>query len=346
MLIQSGYDREKTKFVVDGFKERFELNYQGSRTVKRTAPNLKIQPGVGSKVKLWNKVMKEVKVGQYTGPFKIPPFDFFIQSPIGLVPKDNGTKTRLIFHLSYPRRNAMGGPCVSVNAGIPKDSCTVKYPTFDEAVQLCLSEGKTCKMAKSDMSMAFRHTPIKRKDWMLLFLKATHPVTQITYFFCDKCLPFGSSTSCAIFQQISDAIAHLVFVRTLKRNINYLDNYFFVMRLQVNCDQQVKVFLWVCQQIQFPVSMDKTVFSSAILVFLGLLLDTDRQIVCIPYEKAQKALDMIAFVLNQRNRKVTIHQLQKLTGYFNFLCQCVIPGRAFTQCMYALTSGNLLLTTM
>ena len=47
--------------------------------------------------------MKEVKLGRYAGPFPTIPYEEdFIQSPIGLVPKDQGCDTRLIFHLSYP----------------------------------------------------------------------------------------------------------------------------------------------------------------------------------------------------------------------------------------------------
>ena len=47
--------------------------------------------------------MKEVKLKRFAGPFESSPFEDFIQSPVGLVPKDNGKDTRLIFHLSYPR---------------------------------------------------------------------------------------------------------------------------------------------------------------------------------------------------------------------------------------------------
>ena len=48
-------------------------------------------------MELWNKVMKEVELGRYVGPVERPPFDSYVQSPIGLVPKDKGLKTRLIF---------------------------------------------------------------------------------------------------------------------------------------------------------------------------------------------------------------------------------------------------------
>ena len=61
--------------------------------------------------------MKEVELGRFAGPYDEPPFEHFVQSPIGLVPKDKGLKTRLIFHLSYPKDGE------SVNSGIPKEFC-------------------------------------------------------------------------------------------------------------------------------------------------------------------------------------------------------------------------------
>ena len=200
LLKDTNYDEEKPKFLVDGFKCGFNLMYQGKlQNCKRTAPNLKLR--IGNKVELWNKVMNEVALGRYAGPFAEPPFEFFVQSPIGLVPKDKGTKTRLIFHLSYPKTGE------SVNSGIPHDKCTVKYPDFDEAVKICLQEGVGCSIGKSDMSSAFRHVPMAKDQWWLLVMKAEHPTTGQICYFVDKCLPFGSSISCAIFQAISDAIA-------------------------------------------------------------------------------------------------------------------------------------------
>ena len=122
-------------------------------------------------MELWNKVMNEVELGRYAGPFEQPPFDYFVQSPIGLVPKDKDKKTRLIFHLSYPKAGD------SVNSGISKDICSVKYPDFDEAVKLCITEGVGCKLGKSDMSSAFRHVLMAKDQWWLLVMKAEHPKT-------------------------------------------------------------------------------------------------------------------------------------------------------------------------
>ena len=127
----AGYDDKKIEYLHDGFCNGFSLNYQGNlKKVRCTSPNLKLR--VGSYMELWNKVMKEVKLGRFAGPYEEPPFEYFVQSPIGLVPKDKGKKTRLIFHLSYPRDGD------SVNVGIPQECCKVKYPDFEEAIKLCL----------------------------------------------------------------------------------------------------------------------------------------------------------------------------------------------------------------
>ena len=50
---------------------------------------------------------------------------------------------------------------------------------------------------------------------------------------------------------------------------------------------------------------------------------------------------MVQFFLNKRNRKVMILQFQKLCGFLNFLCKCIIPGRAFLMRLYASIPAKL-----
>ena len=331
LLTETSYDKHKTECITTGFQKGFSLEYSGPKKVRKTAPNLKLR--VGSLEEIWNKVMIEVKAGRYAGPFETVPFKYYIQSPIGLVPKDKGKKTRLIFHLSYPKNG------VSVNSSIPEDFCKVEYPNFNEAVQLCIEAGRSCSIAKSDMAMAFRNVPLSPKWWPYLVLKAIHPHTFKTWFFFDKCLPFGSSISCKIFQEISNSIAHMVRVRTGRKNLSYLDDYFFMALVKAICDGQVNIFLSICQEINFPVSLEKTHWGTTILIFLGLLIDTMRQVILIPKEKVDKALKWIDLLLSRKDRKATVLEIQKLCGTLNFLCKCVIPGRAFLHRLYSLTSN-------
>ena len=332
ILMETECDPVETHFLVKGFRHGFDLGYQGQTTnIQRKTPNLQLR--VGNRIILWNKVMKEVKLGRYAGPFEEPPFKDFIQSPIGLVPKD-GDDTRLIFHLSYPRSGS------SINSETPKELCTVAYPDFSEAMQLCIREGIGCKIGKSDMKSAFRNLGIKVSQFKLLILAAWSPIDHKLYYFVDKCLPFGTSISCSHFQRVSNAISHIVRVKCHgKENVNYLDDYLFCQLLKGMCDQQIRIFLDVCESICFPISMDKTCWGTTILPFLGMLIDTVRQIVAIPVDKVRRAQLLVGEILYSRT--VTVHKLQKLCGFLNFLCKCIVPGRAFTRRLYSMIAPQL-----
>ena len=235
LLIESNYSKEKTQFLVNSFKWGFDLGYRGPMDIQRKAPNLKLR--VGNPTVLWNKVMKEVKNKRYAGPFGEIPFTNFIQSSIGLVPKDGGKDTRLIFHLSYPRDGD------SVNSCTPKEFCSVNYPSFDNAVRRCDEEFrqfetnnelvlKEIYVGKSDWKSAFRNLGMLPKHFCYLIMKAKDPVSGKTFYFIDKCLPFGASISCAHFQNFSDAMAHVMMTKLGKRVINYLDDFLFVAYLR------------------------------------------------------------------------------------------------------------------
>ena len=247
-----------------------------------------------------------------------------------MVTKDGGSDCRLIFHLSYPKNGTS-----SVNANTPADKCKVVYPDFSEAIKLCIKEGKFCHLSRSDMKSAFRNLGILRKHWPFLCMKAKSPIDNKWYIFVDKCLPFGARISCILFQEFSDCIAFLVQCKSAsgKKVINYLDDYLFIALLKTLCNNQIDTFMEICKLINFPISIEKTFMADTRMTFLGFLIDTILQVVCIPQEKIAKALNMIKYVLNKK--KMTILELQRICGYLNFLGRCIVPGRAFTRCLYS-----------
>ena len=99
----------------------------------------------------------------------------------------------------------------------------------------------------------------------------------------------------------------------------------------------MNTFIQVCKEISFPISLEKTYWGSTLLIFLGFLLDTERQIISVPVDKVEKALYLIQRMLSKK--KGTVKQIQKLACFLNFLCRCIVPGQAFTRRLYALTSG-------
>ena len=161
LLITSNYDAMETKYLVEGFRNGFDLEYQSPTNRQDRSNNIPFRK-VGNKQELWDKLMKEVKLKRYVEPFEEIPFKNFIQSPIGLVPKA-GNKTRLIFHLSF---DFQGDNNKSVNHYTPEDLCHVKYNDLDVAVKMCLAKGnKIIFSANTDLSSAFRMVPTARHCW-------------------------------------------------------------------------------------------------------------------------------------------------------------------------------------
>ena len=96
----------------------------------------------------------------------------------------------------------------------------------------------------------------------------------------------------------------------------------------------------ICVAIHFPMSLEKTFWATTQLVFLGMLLDTIAQTVSIPVNKIRKGLHLICTILDRKSKKVTITEMEQLTGFLNFLCRGVVSGYAFTRRLYALTAGK------
>ena len=72
----------ETYFVVNGFRYGFLIGYEGDKSRQSKVSNLKLQ--CGNKYDLWQKILKEVKLGHFVGPFEEIPYENYIQSPIAV----------------------------------------------------------------------------------------------------------------------------------------------------------------------------------------------------------------------------------------------------------------------
>ena len=333
LLRETKYDGQESLFLVDGFTNGFDIGYEGPEIRQSRSNNIPFTPGIGNKFEMWSKIMKEVKAGRVAGPFDEIPFQNFIQSPIGLVPKA-GNKTRLIFHLSYN----FDKPGDSLNGCMLKEKCSVKYNDLDMPVKYCLllseraeiiNGHKIVYLEKTDLSNAFRVLCLNRRSFKWLVFKAEDPRDGKFKFFVDKCLPFVASISCSHYQRFSNALKHILQARTGCETItNYLDDFLFVAILKMLCDQLIQAFIDLCNEIGVPIAVEKTVWGDTQIIFLGILLDGEKLCLAIPLEKQQKELCLLNDILD--HKKATIKQLQVLTGYLNFLTKAIFAGRTFT----------------
>ena len=182
-----------------------------------------------------------------------------MQSPIGLVP-NTGNKTRLIFHLSYNFKNGNK----SINYWTPVDMFSMNYNDLNSAVRDCIQLIKhlgidTIFFTKSDLKSAFRILVILPSQCCYLIMKARDPITKNWFFFVDKCLPFGASISCAHFQPFSNGLK--VIIQGISNRVrytyitNYLDDFLFIYFTSSRCDEIVCLFLQICEEKCFPVSL-------------------------------------------------------------------------------------------
>ena len=164
------------------------ISYSGPH-LARVTPNLKsalLQPQAVS-----DAIAKEVSHGHTAGPFSETPILILQCSPLGVVPKKDGT-WHIIMHLSSPNGS-------SINDHISKEEYTLHYATFDQALALVARHGKNALMAKLDIKHAFRLCPVRLADRKLLGMLWKGK------YYIDLRLPFGLCSSPYLFNRLADA---------------------------------------------------------------------------------------------------------------------------------------------
>ena len=223
---------------------------------------------------LLQKIQKEKNAGRVAGPFRKPPFQNFICSPLGLVPKKNEGEIRTIHHLSYPKGS-------SVNDGIPSEHKTVQYQSIDDAVKHMIKYGKGCYFSKTAIEHAYKIVPVHPSSYHLLGFSINS-----TYYY-DKTLPMGLSYSCNLFEQFSTAL-HWIAMNKLGIHdcVHVLDDFLFVAPAPIGlCMADLAKFLEVAKTLGIPIKDEKTVPPTTCIIFLGLELDSLQMEIRLPEEK-------------------------------------------------------------
>lgn len=311
--------------LLSGFKFGFHIGYEGPR-FPRSSPNLKTANAYPEVVD--SNLLKELKAGHTAGPFFSPPYPNFQTHPIGLVPKKHSSEWRTIFHLSYPKYKSS-----SLNDHISKEDFSLQYVKIDDAINMVLSLGQGCFMAKTDIQSAFRIIPVHPSDWELLGMK-----WRGLYFF-DKVLPFGLRSAPYLFNQLSDAIEWII-----KNNYNFpdilhiLDDFFLAAPPpRSNCLTALCKLMTLLTELNIPIAPKKTFSPSTVLEFLGILLDSVKLQARLPEDKLLRL--QISLESWSQRKSCTLRELQALIGTLQFACRVVPPGRAFLRRMINLTCG-------
>ena len=222
------------------------------------------------------KLKREIDLERILGPFSILPMPTLRISPIGIVPKQDGT-WRLITNLSHPREN-------SVNSAIDPEFCKVTYSSFDSILEKIHDLGRGTKLAKMDIKSAFRLLPIHPADFDLMGIYFDG------HYFIDKCMPMGCAISCNVFEKFATFLHWLVQFRSgLDSLDHYLDDFIFMGESNTgDCKYLMYMFEDTCNKLGVPIAHDKTSGPTTVLTFLGFIIDTELMMVIIPPEKLKK----------------------------------------------------------
>lgn len=314
--------KEDAKVLVDGFLNGFRLNYSGPRFPIESKNLLSADQ---FKDETLEKLYQEVKLGRMLGPFSHIPISNLRTSPIGLVSKSDGG-WRLITHLSYPEGN-------SVNSYIDPQFCKVNYSSLDSILEKIYDLGHKAKLGKVDIKSAFRLLTINPNDFDLLGIKFCGN------YYIDKCLPFGCSVSCNLFEKFSTFLHWVVETRTGLHTLDhYLDDFIFMGGDHTNeCSLLMSTFKELCIELGVPVAENKTLGPTTFLPFLGYTIDTESMVVLIPQEKRDKLKNMLLSLISKK--KIARRELESIVGLMSFCARAIPSSRAFLRRFYDLISS-------
>ena len=260
------------------------------------------------------------------GPFQsppLPPFSPFRVLLLGVVPKKLPGEFRLIYHLSFPKG-------LSVNDGILPEYTSVKYATIDHAIQFVKNAGQGYFLAKTNIKNAFRIIPIHPDDYNLLGMQWK----GLDYY--DRCMPMDCSSSCLTFETFSTGVEW--FAHQITFILHLLDDFLLVAPSAQLGQQQLDLLLSLCSYLGIPMAPEKTCGPSTTLSFAGIELDSILLEARLPIDKISKCKTLISEFLHRK--KVTLKDVQSLTGLLNFACSVISPGRRLIDLTLGIRSPN------
>ena len=309
-------DQEFADYIVRGLRDGFRIGFDYTNHIcKKARQNMASARDHPEVIREY--LAKECSEGKVIGPLDPACFPMVHTSRIGVIPKGNTGRWRLIVDLSSPE----GG---SVNDGIDESFCSLSYVSIDDAVQAIRKKGRGSLLAKVDIRSAYRIVPVHPEDrWLLGML-------WDGALYVDAALPFGLRSAPKIFTALADAAEWIAKQQGVAGLLHYLDDFLIVASPASDEGRDyLTILLALFDHLNIPVAPEKLEGPATTIVFLGIEIDTVQLRLQLPERKLQELQELIqSWVGRQSCRK---KELQSLAGKLQHACKVVVPGRTFLR---------------
>jgi hypothetical protein len=304
-------DFPETLVGITKYGARVGFTGSAKRTLRPNHPSIHNHMDVIDKY-----IDKEISAGQVreiTGNL----LSSFFCSPLGLTPKKrDGEQTgwRMIFDLSCPHGQ-------SVNDGIPRKFSTLRYESFQHALQLVAQAGPKCLLLKKDLKTAFRQVGISPLDWHL-FIFSWHGK-----YYIDMFLAFGLRTSPRIYNLFAEGI-HWTLDRSFNWTLShYVDDFLGIFPAGTNLVVESTKFDQICSDFGFPSEPSKDEIGTRVN-HLGFEVDTVSMTATLSENKWNRAIKLLSSQINRKAVAATTLE-HLLSGFLSHCCEVVPVGRPF-----------------
>jgi len=190
--------------------------------------------------------------------------------------------------------------------------------------------GRGCLRVKRDFESVFRHIPVSPFDSPLLGFQ-----WQSRYY-TEFFLPFGLRTVPFLFNLFAE-VFHWILEEEFKLQglrasiIHYLDDFLMILPPNSQLERYTTIFTRLCYEVGLSIKESKNE-EGTVVSFAGIELDTRRMVIRLPTMKLLKERSMIQCTTERTS--VSLLELQRITGYLNFISTVVPLGRTFLQRLY------------
>lgn len=190
--------------------------------------------------------------------------------------------------------------------------------------------GRGCYLIKRDFKNTFWQIPICSEDSPLL---GFHRENR---YYSERFLPFGLRTAPYIFNLYAEKF-HWILAEDLNRAgdcveiVYYLDDFFMIVPSGQNLAGYSKRLQTLCEAVGLAIKESKNEEGS-VATFSGIELDNWRMVIRLPEKKLIKAPNVVQNAIQATS--LSPIELQRITGYLNFVATVVSLGRTFLRRLY------------